>query len=247
MRALPLAVLLLLVACGSPVPEPDPPDAGALEAGPQDAGPPDVPLGVAPRSNVSHYSWAQGCGCSSGGDAISVLALALICSRRMRRPALGALAALALLATSASAQQPKPAEVEPAPERQAAHQWTLGVRAELEALGILDRQPAIAPAIFATWGRGLWGAAVAVIVLPTIGVRAEGRLHLLEASPVRPLFGLGATLFGTAFAPRGVVGVTADLGPVRLSLDAAIEYFVSGPFGFEPLAILSGFGVAWRF
>jgi hypothetical protein len=101
--------------------------------------------------------------------------------------------------------------------------------------------------VFGSWGRGIWGAAVTVIVLPTIGVRAEGRLHLLEASKIRPLFAVGATLFGTAFAPRGMLGVTADLGPVRLSLDAAVEYYVSGESRFQPLAILSSFGAAWRF
>ena len=132
------------------------------------------------------------------------------------------------------------------PAVQSANQWSIGVRAEGEAFGLLDGQPAIAPAVTATWGRGLFGAALTVIILPTPGVRAEGRLHLLEASRVRPLFTLGVVLFGLAFAPRASLGVTIDVGPVRLGVDAGVEYFVSGPSRFSPLALLFGLGAAWR-
>jgi MYXO-CTERM domain-containing protein len=361
---------------------PSSPDGGA-DGGREDDG--GVPMGVAPRSNFSHYSWAQGCGCSTGSDAMSVIALALLFLTRIRRARGVVLSAVVvaavLVAQPAKAEQPKlklsfpgvaagagaKAEdanaigefaqtqlvalgiyevtgssdlaamlgmerqkellgcdvtcavdiagaldadrlltsslskvgetwlltmslydarknqplfrasrrftgslekaldqidpmlaelIEHDPVAQATkpavapagtNQWAIGLRAELEAMGIIDGQPAIAPAVFASWGRGIFGAAVTVIVLPTIGVRAEGRLHLLEASRIRPLFGIGASLFGTAFAPRGMLGVTADIGPVRLSLDAAIEYYVSGESRFEPLAILTSFGAAWRF
>ncbi len=386
---------------GGGAPDAGPPDddAGTPDAGQPDAGPAasdggadggreddgGVPMGVAPPSNFSHYSWAQGCGCSSGSDGMSVIVLALLFLGRIRRARgsvlSAAIVAVVLIAQPASAQQQKKlklsfpgvaagagAKTEDANaigefvqtqlvalgiyevtgssdlaamlgmERQkellgcdttcavdiagaldadrlltsslskvgetwlltmslydarksqpifrasrrftgslekaldqidpmlaeliehdelaqatkpsvptGTNQWSIGLRAELEAMGIIDGQPAIAPAVFGSWGRGIWGAAVTVIVLPTIGVRAEGRLHLLEASKIRPLFAIGATLFGTAFAPRGMLGVTADLGPVRLSLDAAIEYYVSGESRFQPLAILSSFGAAWRF
>lgn len=135
----------------------------------------------------------------------------------------------------------------PAVEEPTTNQWAVGARVELDAMGIIERQPAIAPAVFGSFGRGIWGAAVTVIILPMVGVRAEGRVHLLEKSIVRPLFSLGVTVFGFAVAPHGAVGVTIDLGHVRLSLDAAIEYFFTGPYQFEPLAILSSVGVAWRF
>lgn len=135
----------------------------------------------------------------------------------------------------------------PAAEEPTVNQWTVGARVELDAMGIIERQPAIAPAVFGSFGRRIWGAAVTVIILPMIGVRAEGRIHLLEKSIVRPLFSLGVTVFGFAVAPHGAVGVTIDLGHVRLSLDAAVEYFFTGPYQFEKLAILSSVGVAWRF
>ena len=135
----------------------------------------------------------------------------------------------------------------PAVEEPITNQWVIGARVELDAMGIIERQPAIAPAVFGSFGRGIWGAALTVIILPMVGVRAEGRVHLLEKSIVRPLFSLGVSVFGFAVAPHGSVGVTIDLGHVRLSLDAAIEYFFTGPYQFEPLAILSSVGVAWRF
>ncbi|MBL8917493.1 MAG: hypothetical protein JNJ54_01415 [Myxococcaceae bacterium] len=129
----------------------------------------------------------------------------------------------------------------------ARHQFVVGVRAEAELLGLAGGQPAFAPAVSASWGHRVFGAAATVIILPTVGVRAEGRLHLLEDSIVRPLLALGFTLFGTAFAPRGAVGVTLDLGPVRAALDFGAEYFVSGPSRFAPLSLLASLGAGVRF
>lgn len=127
------------------------------------------------------------------------------------------------------------------------HQWTVGVRAEGDVVGLAAGQPAVAPALIATWGYSMFGAALTVVPMVTPGVRLEARLHLFETSPVRPLLALGGTLFGAAFAPRGALGATADVGPVRFSLDVGVEYFVSGPTRFAPLSVLVALGGGVRF
>lgn len=78
MRALAvLLAVLLLTGCGA-----------AEESSDRAPADPDggVELGFAapPRSNVSHYSWSQGCGCSSS-DALQVAMLGILLLRRRAR------------------------------------------------------------------------------------------------------------------------------------------------------------------
>jgi len=122
---------------------------------------------------------------------------------------------------------------------------SLGLRVEGEMLGIAAGGAAIAPAVVFGISTGWVGGTLTVIAQPIPGVRLEARGAL--PGRVRPFIGLGATLFGTAFAPRGVLGVTTRLGPVILGVDGAVEYFVSGQQRFNPLAVLVSLSAAWVF
>lgn len=113
----------------------------------------------------------------------------------------------------------------------------LGVRGEVDVAHL-----AAAPAVAAVWMPGELGAAAAIIVAPTPGVRAEARWQ----HGVLPYVGLGVTVFAPAIAPRLVLGGNASFGRVVLSFDLAGEYFVNAPDGVANVALLASLGVGVR-
>jgi hypothetical protein len=125
-------------------------------------------------------------------------------------------------------------------------QWSAGLRVEAEVLGLAAGGAAVAPSLTVALDTGWFGASATGIITVLPGARLEARLHP-PGWVVRPYLGAGATLFGTAFAPRGSLGAFTALGPVQLSFDAAIEYFVTGPPRFRPAAVLLSLGGAWLF
>ncbi len=131
-------------------------------------------------------------------------------------------------------------------KRAPAVQWSAGVRVEAEVLGLAAGGAAVAPSLTLGLDTGWFGAAATGIINVVPGARLEARLHP-PLWVVRPYLGAGATLFGTAFAPRGSLGAFGAVGPVQLSFDAAVEYFVTGPARFRPLAVLVSLGAAWLF
>ena len=86
-----------------------------------------------------------------------------------------------------------------------------------------------------------------VIIAPLPGARAEVRFIILPVGRVRPWVGAGATFFYPWLAPRGAVGATAQLGPIQLGADVALEYFPAAPGSRTQVALLLGLSAGYRF
>jgi MYXO-CTERM domain-containing protein len=121
--------------------------------------------------------------------------------------------------------------------------FLVGVRGEVEFAG-----KSLAPAVMAELSGKRLGVLVAVVIGPTPGFRAEGRVYPIDLGRLRPYVGVGGTVFAPAVGLRGAAGAEVRFGQLHLFADGAFEYFVNSDAAtHNPYAVLVSAGAGWLF